>query len=990
MKDFLESEMNMQYNYQPVMLLSLLKCPNFTATKSLIRDQLKRYNQFADRNYSEPLREAIIATTATKDRNIISELDGDRIKLNLESMDQDSKNKLIGICYERIAEWDSKWMLTESGTREQIPDSSQIFLLQVSEKGSNEILENTYRYETWTDFESNKRDRVYGEVKPGDILLVYFTNDSVIHSKMVKMVYTVLSVSDDHVELNLRPVKQLAGVHLDTVRRCRESGELKEKFNLIGQVGNITRITREDYLDMIKLDYKSKISVDENIFSNSKSIVKKKMGEDEHGPFSSLSSYLKHKEVEGYKGEILAKAKNIFKNDEDVDLIEKLKEACSQKTVGNLFRPHGGPKASEARMLYALVRGGTEEKALEKQLKLFFRTKKEIEFGTRWDSLVSTINSIKIKEVYPDFLFLSYMAFLQNPQLHIPFTPIRADAIFTLFGIPEKLTKGEKTWQVYSTLLELANELRLKLADSPDLNLIDVQGYMWTLASALEKGIKDDDRVEGVSDSMEPPEDEDICDELEKKGYSELLNAEKQIIFYGPPGTGKTFTAKNVAECFTRFKDDGTPDEFIGRLIDELKMISKVAGYAFEKEGSVSQKMFVMKKGDDEIRVDFHKAVNGDFFMVDAGTKFLTENPDAKNFLIITNERVGSFLCLPYDVEQEYTEFGTGGDGTGRWDPTGKGRHNVHNLKVNMKEAHFEPKKGNKQQKDVSEYLNTWKHLSKDSHFKSTNMARNIYHVTFHPSYSYEDFIEGFRPNVEKDAPAPYFLDRGIFMRACDYARMDENRRIVLIIDEINRGNIPKILGELITLIEKDKRSEEFSLKLTYSKEDFFVPKNLYIIATMNTADKSLMQMDDALKRRFVFEELMPDIGVLVKHLQEKGVDRAEQYANILDRMNKKILGDGLDEKKREQRMKQFRDKQIGHSYFWDIQNDENLQTVIKHSIIPLLQDYFYGDFNEVRKILGEGNDGKDTSIIGVDNRSTKLITDKLKAKDLRDKLLGI
>ena len=99
MKKFLENEMTMQYNYQAVMLMSLLKCPNFTATRALLRDQLKRYNEFTDRNYAEPLREAIIATTETKDRNLISDLNDDKIKLNLELEGPNLINKLIEICF---------------------------------------------------------------------------------------------------------------------------------------------------------------------------------------------------------------------------------------------------------------------------------------------------------------------------------------------------------------------------------------------------------------------------------------------------------------------------------------------------------------------------------------------------------------------------------------------------------------------------------------------------------------------------------------------------------------------------------------------------------------------------------------------------------------------------------------------------------------------------------------------------------------------------
>jgi 5-methylcytosine-specific restriction protein B len=291
------------------------------------------------------------------------------------------------------------------------------------------------------------------------------------------------------------------------------------------------------------------------------------------------------------------------------------------------------------------------------------------------------------------------------------------------------------------------------------------------------------------------------------------------------------------------------------------------------------------------------------------------------------------------------------------------------------------------------------------NYFEDTLDAKNTFikKVTFHPSYSYEDFVEGYRPNVpiRKEDPSmdnahvtvssSYVLSDGIFKQICDDARLDLHNTYVIIIDEINRGNIPKIFGELIILIEEDKRYLKYSLQLTYSKKSFFVPENLIIIGTMNTADKSLMQMDDALKRRFVFEELMPDIDFLLEHLTGKKIPYATEYCNILKRINGKILGEETD--RSDEKIKQFRDKQIGHSYFMKIKNDKDLQTVIKYDIIPLLQDYFYGDYSQIQKIFSKKNsddDYKDNEIIGDDNRPTELVTQESKSKLLREALLDI
>jgi len=209
--------------------------------------------------------------------------------------------------------------------------------------------------------------------------------------------------------------------------------------------------------------------------------------------------------------------------------------------------------------------------------------------------------------------------------------------------------------------------------------------------------------------------------------------------------------------------------------------------------------------------------------------------------------------------------------------------------------------------------------------------------VTFHPSYSYEDFIEGIRPR-QNDTQITYDIEPGIFKIICEDAKADPNNRYVLLIDEINRGNISKIFGELITLIEKDKRAKD-PLRLTYSKESFTVPKNVFIIGTMNTADRSLTQLDVALRRRFGFVELMPDYDLINSNID--GIN----LASLLKNLNAKI------------RQHEGREKQIGHSYLMKnqkpIQTIEELQFVFENEIIPLLQDYFYEDFEKLHEVLG-------------------------------------
>jgi len=163
----------------------------------------------------------------------------------------------------------------------------------------------------------------------------------------------------------------------------------------------------------------------------------------------------------------------------------------------------------------------------------------------------------------------------------------------------------------------------------------------------------------------------------------------------------------------------------------------------------------------------------------------------------------------------------------------------------------------------------------------------------------------------------------------------------VVIIDEINRGNISAIFGELITLLEEDKRKgndEALSVTLPYSQESFSVPKNLYIIGTMNTADRSVEALDTALRRRFEFKEMMPDLDV-IKNEEVDGVKLSEVLKTINERIE--LLID--------------RDHTIGHSYFCNSNTPEALANAFNNKIIPLLQEYFYGDYGKIGLVLGKG-----------------------------------
>lgn len=242
------------------------------------------------------------------------------------------------------------------------------------------------------------------------------------------------------------------------------------------------------------------------------------------------------------------------------------------------------------------------------------------------------------------------------------------------------------------------------------------------------------------------------------------------------------------------------------------------------------------------------------------------------------------------------------------------------------------------------------------------DVEHRIVFTTFHQSMSYEDFVEGIKPVMTSasEESVGYRIEDGIFKKiALKAAKAKKTAadsgnsgdiNYVLIIDEINRGNIANIFGELITLIEDSKRAgenEAISVKLPYSKETFSVPNNLYIIGTMNTADRSVEALDSALRRRFVFEEMMP-CPDLLKDVKVKNLDIS--LKDLLETINGRI------------EILKDREHQIGHSYFMGFVKGEaceieaeKLLPVFKNNIIPLLQEYFYGDYEKILLVLGDG-----------------------------------
>lgn len=217
----------------------------------------------------------------------------------------------------------------------------------------------------------------------------------------------------------------------------------------------------------------------------------------------------------------------------------------------------------------------------------------------------------------------------------------------------------------------------------------------------------------------------------------------------------------------------------------------------------------------------------------------------------------------------------------------------------------------------------------------------SVLQVTFHPTFAYEDFIEGFRP----DKSGRFERRDGIFIQACDLAHAEADRQFLLIIDELNRGDVARLFGELITLIEPDKRHAGVSRKLPYSQRDLWVPPNLHLLGTMNTADRSISLLDVAIRRRFCFVEYRPDSLAIsssrAHHHEVAGVPLGE----LMDAVNRRLRTAGVD-----------RDRAIGHSHFMIASSEARpldvLRDRFRFDVIPLVEEYCYADRSLLRQIF--------------------------------------
>lgn len=404
-------------------------------------------------------------------------------------------------------------------------------------------------------------------------------------------------------------------------------------------------------------------------------------------------------------------------------------------------------------------------------------------------------------------------------------------------------------------------------------------------------------------------------------------------ILYGPPGTGKTYnTIVKAMEIINGEKYDSVDDKKYKELkgkFDGLKQQGQIEFVTFHQ--SYSYEEFVEGiKPDLESNDLKYKLGNGTF---------------KKICNIATRELYSSNIDKIVNFDTIYKMFQE------KYEP-GSSFSNLLNIKYEPNNLiyHFGVQSQDRRidLNKIKEIFNSNKQYSTASEFNKDyqgNPALKCYFFNF-----YQELIK-----IKNDYIDENKIDNNINNNAKNY---------ILIIDEINRGNISKIFGELITLIEEDKRGT-LSVRLPYSQDDFTVPKNLYIIGTMNTSDRSIASIDIALRRRFKFVEMMPKPEKLVDENNQPLMVEDINLQNLLKTINKRISY-LLD-----------RDHQIGHSYLmnWDNYDMATLKEVWFDEIIPLLNEYFYSDWDKLQAILGGKNDN--------DKNDKKFFITKLKKPDL-------
>ncbi|MEH8261836.1 AAA family ATPase [Aeromonas veronii] len=438
---------------------------------------------------------------------------------------------------------------------------------------------------------------------------------------------------------------------------------------------------------------------------------------------------------------------------------------------------------------------------------------------------------------------------------------------------------------------------------------------LWNLYEWLVEPVKDDSHDQShQADNQINEEDADYMTSTEP-----VRTQPKNVIYYGPPGTGKTHQLQQLQAQYAHIP--ATMDESLW-LRDKLAPLNWM-------------QVLVLSLLSLGKRAKVAEIVGSKFFQTKASINGRTDNLAQTAWSYLQKFTVAESTTVNYKGHCEPGVFDKSSDSV--WLLLDDRLELVDDLV----QLHAELTHGPHSADEIKRYATT----------------------TFHQSYGYEEFIEGLRAATDDEGNIHYSVEPGEFLKLCRRAEQDPSHQYAMFIDEINRGNISKIFGELISLVEIDKRAggqHPMTIQLAYSGKPFSVPSNVDIIGTMNTADRSLALMDTALRRRFDFIEMMPDSTLFAGHdAIDIGSGHPLSLGKLLDKLNQRI------------EVLYDREHTLGHAFFYPayqaVKNGDHagallaLKEAFQTKVIPLLQEYFYEDWQKIRLVLGD-NQKRDAS----------------------------
>lgn len=588
-----------------------------------------------------------------------------------------------------------------------------------------------------------------------------------------------------------------------------------------------------------------------------------------------------------------------------------------------------------------------------------------------------------------------------------------------------KFKRYQTLWELYSEKNKVKYNLKelLKHAESDEatnkknyleavVSDIDEQGYFFVsnpvalydnILVGRKKNLKK--KVKTENNENEPTENEvdETSDETKFEQYLkyvDLLNFNPNLILYGPPGTGKTYTAQRIVEAF-EYKLTNDPSISFKEIKKEgrVEFVTFHQSYSYEEfiegirpvinaddddENDVKEIKYEIKPGilrniANNASLDILKDKDNNLFLDDL-------KKESRIFKVSLGRRIFDNALYKQCKKDEIIAIGW-------FDDT-----NLHDKDYNfiynqLKNSNNSSDKPSNDASSINTFVNIIKEgdivfiydgpftirdigiVTGDYKFlPDRNGYRHTRKVKWLKEFKKPLDISTYNGNKRLTMKTIYPLDRINFDDLVSILSEGEVKKdreksmkpFFIIIDEINRGNISKIFGELITLIEKDKR-DSMKLTLPYSQKPFTIPSNLYFIGTMNTADRSIAILDTALRRRFVFEELEPETKVIVNHSKNPIPEGKIEIALLLEHLNTKI------EKLYD------RDHRIGHSYFLNAVNIKSLRQVWYYQIIPLLLEYFYNDGEKVAEIIGSTFIDKSTCSVNSELTNEEFINSILK-----------